>query len=156
VRRLERSCEEHDSARVVRDSFQRTWRSRRRCDPYQEDRINIFQASIKGLGSGEIPAHHLDLWRQAGRSRVADHRAEPRPRCAQLMDNLATDVPGAADDEDTVHEGPSLQGATGAWIIRAERPRRVARRGSRFLTPSIDSDRGRNECAGYDRECLFG
>jgi hypothetical protein len=40
---------------VVRDSFQRTWRSRRRCDPYQEDRINIFEARIERLGNREIP-----------------------------------------------------------------------------------------------------
>jgi predicted ATPase len=110
VRRLERSGEEHESPCVVRDSFQRTRRSRRRRHPYQEDRVDIFQAPFEGLGNREIPAHHLDLWRQAGRIRVAGHHAEPRSRCPQLIDNLATDVPGAADDEDTVHAGPILQG----------------------------------------------
>jgi hypothetical protein len=29
--------------------------------------------------------------------------------CRQLMDNLATDVPGAADDKDTIHRGPSCR-----------------------------------------------
>ena len=109
MRRLERSCEEHDSPCVIRESIQRTGRSRRRSHPYQEDRINIFQAPIKSLGNRGIPAHHLDLWRQTGRIRVAGHRAEPISRRPQLIDNLATDVPGAADDEDTVHEEPSYR-----------------------------------------------
>jgi hypothetical protein len=131
VRRLERSCEEHDAPRVVRDSFQRTWRSHRRCDPYQEDRINIFEARIKRLGNREIPAHHLDLWRQAGRIRVASHRAEPRSRGPQLIDNLATHVPGAADDEDTVHNWPILQGGMGVDHSSGTTASRC-RRGSRF------------------------
>src|SRR5207247_8850163 len=82
--------------------------------PHQKNRINILQAAIQGLGNREIPAHHLDLWRQTGRLRVASHGAEPRSRCRQLIDNLATDVPGAADDEDTIHRGPSCAaGSTG-------------------------------------------
>jgi len=63
----------------------------------------ILQAAIQPLGNREIPAHHLDLWRQTGRIRVADHGAAPRSRCRELTDNLATDIPGAADDEDTIH-----------------------------------------------------
>jgi len=28
--------------------------------PYQEDRLNVFQAPIESLGNREIPAHHFD------------------------------------------------------------------------------------------------
>ena len=104
VRRFERSREEHDAPCVLRDSLQRVRHGGRRRDPHQEHRINILKAPIQGLGNREIPAHDLDLSRQARRIRVAGHGAEPRSRCRQLRHNLAADVPGAADDEDTIHE----------------------------------------------------
>ena len=92
VRRLEWSGQEHDAPRVVRDSLQRRWRSRRRCDPYQEDRINILQAAIEALGNREIPAHHLDLSPEQRRIRVAGHGAELCSRCRQFRDHVAADV----------------------------------------------------------------
>jgi len=66
----------------------------------------------RNLGGGvlfELAVHHFDLWRQSGRTRVAGHGAEPRSRCRELIDNLATDVPGAADDQNTIHTGPSCR-----------------------------------------------
>src|SRR5207253_11355439 len=81
-----------------------------------------FQAPIKSLGNREIPAHYLDLWRPAGRIRVAGHGAEPRSRCTQLVDNLATDVPGAADDEDTVHQALSALAARAPVAPRLPTP----------------------------------
>ena len=52
--------------------------------------------------------------------------AELRARCRKLIDNLATDVPGAADDEDTIHRGPScsmpLLRRPGRGIVKSTLP----------------------------------
>ena len=101
--RFERSREEHDAPRVLRDSLQCTSHGGGRRHPDQKHRIDIFQAAIERLWNREIPAHHIDLWRHTGRVRVADHGAETRPRCRQLIDNVATNVAGAADDKDAIH-----------------------------------------------------
>ena len=46
MRRFERRCEENDAPCALRDASQRSRRSRRWRDPYQEHCLNIFQALI--------------------------------------------------------------------------------------------------------------
>jgi hypothetical protein len=94
-----------------------------------------LKAPIQGLRNREIPAHDVDLWRQAKQIRVATHGAKPRSCCRQLRHNVAADVPGAADDEDAIHERTTLHGERGAWIIRAGRPP-----GAVFLLNALTAD----------------
>ena len=79
---------------------QQQWRLR---DPHQEHRVDAFKACIKGFRNSQISAHHLNLWRQTSRVRIARHRADLRARGYQLRNNLVADVAGCSDDEDTIH-----------------------------------------------------
>lgn len=92
---------------MLRDPIQRGNNGRWRRGPHEEDRIDAKQASIKGLGKIEISAHYLNMWRQTSGVQVANQRADLRARGGQLRDNLAANVSGGANDEDTAHTGPS-------------------------------------------------
>jgi hypothetical protein len=94
---------------VLRDPLQCGSDGGRRGSPHQEHRIDAIQAPIKGLGKSEISAHHLNVWRQTSRVRVAGERADSHARGRQLRENLAADVAGCSDDEDTIHARPSYR-----------------------------------------------
>jgi len=78
VRRLVRRSEEHDAARVLRHPLQGRRDSGGRGGPDEEDCLDAIEAGIQRLGSSEISAHHLDLWRQISGLRIAHHGADVR------------------------------------------------------------------------------
>ena len=69
----------------------------RRGGPHQEHRIDAIQASIQGLGKGEISAHYLNVWRQTEPPSGCVPARGLAPRQRQLRDNLAADVAGGAE-----------------------------------------------------------
>jgi hypothetical protein len=44
--------------------------------PHEKDHIDAIQASLKGLGIGEVAAHDLDSGRKAGVVGIASERAD--------------------------------------------------------------------------------
>ena len=107
MRRLVRRGQEHDPPDMLRDSLHRGRRGSRRSGPDQEHSIDVAQAVIKSLGSGEVAAYDVGLGRQVGGVRVARQRAHIGANGQQLGDNLTADMAGGPGDEDAFHAPPS-------------------------------------------------
>ena len=95
--------EQHETLHTRCDALQRRRRRRERRDPHEKHRVDTVQACIERVGRGEIAAHHFHVVRQVGGVRVAAQGADPARGAAQLLHNLAADVPCRSRDEDALH-----------------------------------------------------
>src|ERR1700680_3621073 len=85
---------------LVLDSVSSRGRLAGRTTPGTPHRWHI-QAFIKGLGESAISAYQIKVWRQTSRVRVAGECADSHTHGRQLRENLAADVAGSSNDEDT-------------------------------------------------------